>query len=86
MWDENERVLSRVTPRLLTTDEVGTGQWSMRTVGGIDLESVDLEPTRRISLLLPFNLRLLFDIQEVMVLRQSVSAAGGDVECGPVVM
>ena len=86
MWDVNERVLSKVTPRLLTVFEVGTRQPSMWILRGWDLESDDLDPMRRISLLLPLSFNLLIDSQLVMVCRQSMRAVGGDVVSGLVVM
>ena len=86
MWDVYERVLSKITPRLLTAVEVETRQPSMRILGGCDLESDDLDPMRRISLLLPLSFNLLFDIQFVMVCRQSIRAVGGDIVSGLVVM
>ena len=55
MWDVNERVLSKVTRRLVTVFEVGTRQPSMWILRGWDLESDDLDPMRRISLLLPLS-------------------------------
>lgn len=55
---------------------MGTRQPSMLILRGGDLESVDLEPMRRTSLLLPLSLSLLIVIQVVMACKQSVSAVG----------
>ena len=46
MWDVKERVLSKITPRLLTVVEVGTKQPSMRILRGWDLEIDYLDPMR----------------------------------------
>lgn len=39
MWEVNERVLSNITPRPLTCEEMGTKQPSMNILGAWDLES-----------------------------------------------
>ncbi len=57
---------------------MGTRQPSMLILMGGDLESVDLEPMRRTSLLLPLSLSLFFVIQDVMACKQSISAVGHD--------
>lgn len=57
---------------------MGTRQFSMLILRGGDLESVDLEPMRRGSLLLPLIFSLFFVIQVVMACKQSVRAVGHD--------
>ena len=46
------------------------------------LDSVDLEPMRRISVLSLFNLRKLEENQDFMSVRQSARDEGGRVEVG----
>lgn len=76
MCDVNERVESKITPKLLTCEEMGTRQPSMQILRGGDLDKVDLEPMRSISLLLPFSLSLFSDIQDVIACKQFVSELG----------
>ena len=71
-----------MTPRLLTCGEGETVELSMVTEKLSVLDSVDLEPMRRISVLSMFNLRKLEENQDFMSVRQSARDVGGRVEVG----
>ena len=71
-----------MTPRLLTCGEGETVELPMVTEKLSVLDSVNLEPIRRISVLSVFNLRKLEDNQDFMSVRQSARDEGGRVEVG----
>ena len=68
-------MLSRMTPRLWTWEEKGTGTPS--TVMGAAGVCCDLEPMSRASVLLPFSFRKFLLIQLRMSLRQVMREVGG---------
>ena len=71
-----------MTPRLLTLGEGETEELSIWREKLSILESVDLVPTRRISVLSLFNLRK-FEVNQVFIsVRQLVREEGGRVEFG----
>ena len=80
MWGANERVLSRMTPRLLTWLVKDTGKPSIMMLGGgvvRILERVFFEPMSRASVLLPFSFRKFLLIQLLISWRQVVREVGG---------
>ena len=85
MWDWKDRVLSRMTPRLLTRGEGETEELSMLREKLLILDKVDLVPMRRSSVLLLFNLRKLWVNQVFISVMQSVREVGGRVDEGLVV-
>lgn len=65
----NEREPSRMTPRLFTWEEKGTGKPLMMMFGAglfCDLVREDLEPMSRASVLLPLSFRKFLLIQLLM--------------------
>ena len=85
MWDWNDSVLSRMTPRLLTWGEGETVELSTVRDKLSVLDKVDLVPMRRISVLLLFNCRKFWVNQFFISDMQSVREVGGREEVGLVV-
>lgn len=82
MWDLKESEPSRMTPRLLTWGEGETMELSIEREKLSTLDRMDLEPTRRISVLSLFSLRK-FEVNQVCNSeRQSIREVGGRVELG----
>ena len=66
MWDWNDRVLSRMTPRLLTRGEGDTDELSMEIEKSFIFERIDLVPIRRSSVLSLLSLRKFRENQDLI--------------------
>lgn len=67
MWDWNDRVLCKMTPRLLTCAEAKTEELSVVREKLSTLERVDLVLMRRTSVLSLFNFRKFKEKQDLFV-------------------
>ena len=77
MWDWNDRVGSRMTPRLRTTGDGVMEQPSTTRSRSSTFLSSDLGATTMSSVLLLFGLRRLEVIQDFSSCRQLMSGPGG---------
>ncbi len=82
MWEVKERVLSKMTPRLLTWGEREMKELSMGIEKLWSLFNVDLVPIRISHVLLLFNLRKFEVNQDFVSTRQLLREDGGSLELG----
>lgn len=82
MCELKDRVLSRMTPKLFTEEEMETGELLIVTEKLLVLDNVDLVPTKRSSHLLLSSLRKLEENHEFSLAKQRVREDGGRAESG----
>uniref|UniRef100_A0A3Q4HBG5 Secretin receptor n=1 Tax=Neolamprologus brichardi TaxID=32507 RepID=A0A3Q4HBG5_NEOBR len=76
------RVLSSMTPKLLTWGEGRVGERSMLMEKLWDLDKIETVPTSKTSVLLLFSLRKLEENQDLISIRQFEREGGGRIELG----